>query len=90
MGAGIGQRLTEHKVTVLTSLAGRTEASAKRAREAGMQPVEDRALAEADFLLSIVPPGEALALAKRLAPRSPPPTRSRSMWNATRSARRRC
>lgn len=26
MGAGIGQRLTEHKVTVLTSLAGRTEA----------------------------------------------------------------
>ena len=62
MGAGIGQRLTEHKVTVLTSLAGRTEASAKRAREAGMQPVEDRALAEADFLLSIVPPGDAVAL----------------------------
>src|SRR6478736_2842323 len=69
MGAGIGQRLTEHKVTVLTSLAGRTEASAKRAREAGMQPVEDRALAEADFLLSIVPPGDAVALARRLAPR---------------------
>ena len=68
MGAGIGQRLTEHKVTVLTSLAGRTEASAKRAREAGMQPVEDRALAEADFLLSIVPPGDAVALARRLAP----------------------
>ena len=68
MGAGIGQRLTENKVTVLTSLAGRSEASAKRAREAGMQPVEERALAEADFLLSIVPPGDALALAKRLAP----------------------
>lgn len=68
MGAGIGQRLTEHKVTVLTSLAGRTEASARRAREAGMQPVEDRALAEADFLLSIVPPGDAVALARRLAP----------------------
>ena len=33
-----------------------------------MQPVEERALAEADFLLSIVPPGDALALAKRLAP----------------------
>ena len=70
MGAGIGQRLTEHKVTVLTSLAGRTEASAKRAREAGMQPVEDRALAEADFLLSIVPPGDAVALAT--------PTRARA------------
>ena len=66
MGAGIGQRLTENRVTVLTSLAGRSEDSAKRARAAGMQPVDDRALAEADFLLSIVPPGDALALAKRL------------------------
>ena len=68
MGAGIGQRLSEHKVPVLTSLAGRTEASAKRAREASMQPVEERALAVADLLLSIVPPGEALGLAQRLAP----------------------
>jgi 3-hydroxyisobutyrate dehydrogenase-like beta-hydroxyacid dehydrogenase len=68
MGAGIGRRLTENKVTVLTSLAGRSEESIKRAREAGMQPVEDRALAEADFLLSIVPPGDALGLVHRLAP----------------------
>ena len=67
MGAAMARRLHEHKVTVLTSLAGRSEASAKRAREAGMSSVDDRALAEADFLLSIVPPGEALALAKRLA-----------------------
>jgi 3-hydroxyisobutyrate dehydrogenase-like beta-hydroxyacid dehydrogenase len=68
MGAGIGRRLTENKVTVLTSLTGRSEDSAKRAREAGMQAAEDRALAEADFLMSIIPPGEALALAQRLAP----------------------
>jgi L-threonate 2-dehydrogenase len=68
MGAGIGQRLTDNKVTVLTSLAGRSEASARRAREAGMQPVEEHSLAEADFLFSIVPPGDALALATRLAP----------------------
>jgi len=67
MGAGVAQRLTENKVTVLTSLAGRSAASAARARAAGMTAVDDRALAEADFLLSIVPPGEALALAKRLA-----------------------
>jgi 3-hydroxyisobutyrate dehydrogenase-like beta-hydroxyacid dehydrogenase len=33
-----------------------------------MQPVEERVLAESDFLMSIVPPGDALALAKRLAP----------------------
>jgi len=68
MGAGVGRRLTENRVTVLTSLAGRSEESVKRAREAGMQPVEDRVLAEADFLLSILPPGSALALANRLAP----------------------
>jgi len=68
MGAGIGHRLTENKVTVLTSLVGRSNASAERAREAGMRSVEARALAEADFLLSIVPPGDALALAKRLLP----------------------
>ena len=67
MGAAVAKRLTEHKVTVLTSLAGRSESSAKRAREAGMQPVDDRKLAEANYLMSIVPPGDALALAKRLA-----------------------
>ena len=68
MGAGVAKRLTDNGVTVITSLAGRSAASAKRATEAGMRPVEDRQLAEADFLLSIVPPGEALALARRLAP----------------------
>jgi L-threonate 2-dehydrogenase len=68
MGSGVAQRLAEHKVTVLTSLAGRSEASAARARNAGMQPVADRELSEADFFLSIVPPGDALALAQRLAP----------------------
>lgn len=69
MGAGIARRLTENKVTVLTTLKGRSAASAARAREAGMQDVDERQLMEADFLLSIVPPGEAVALAKRLAPR---------------------
>ena len=68
MGAGVAERLTEHNVKVLTSLAGRSAASAKRAAAAGMQAVDDRQLAEADFLVSIVPPGEALALAQRLAP----------------------
>jgi 3-hydroxyisobutyrate dehydrogenase-like beta-hydroxyacid dehydrogenase len=68
MGAGIGRRLNENGVTVLTSIAGRSEESVKRAREAGMQVAEDRALAEADFLMSVIPPGEALALAQRLAP----------------------
>lgn len=68
MGAAVAKRLTEHTITVLTTLAGRSEASSRRAREAGMTAVDERQLAEADFLQSIVPPGDALALAKRLSP----------------------
>jgi 3-hydroxyisobutyrate dehydrogenase-like beta-hydroxyacid dehydrogenase len=68
MGSGVAQRLTENKVKVLTSLNGRSEASAKRARSAGMTAVDEAQLTEADFLLSIVPPGDALGLAKRLSP----------------------
>ena len=67
MGSGVGQRLSEHKVKVLTSLAGRSAESAKRARAAGMTAVADAQLTESDFLLSIVPPGDALGLAKRLS-----------------------
>jgi 3-hydroxyisobutyrate dehydrogenase-like beta-hydroxyacid dehydrogenase len=67
MGAAVAKRLTEHKVTVLTILDGRSDASIKRAQQAGMQGVDERRLAEADFILSIVPPGDALALAQRLA-----------------------
>ena len=68
MGAGIAQRLTENGVEVRTSLAGRSAASAKRAAAAGMVDATDAQLAEADFFLSIVPPGDALALVERLAP----------------------
>jgi 3-hydroxyisobutyrate dehydrogenase-like beta-hydroxyacid dehydrogenase len=68
MGSAVAARLAAHKVPVLTSLAGRSAASGKRAAEAGMRAVSGRELAETDFFLSIVPPGEALALAQRLAP----------------------
>jgi 3-hydroxyisobutyrate dehydrogenase-like beta-hydroxyacid dehydrogenase len=68
MGSGVGQRLTENGADVLTSLRGRGKASAERARVAGMRAVEDAAFADADVILSIVPPGNALDLAERLAP----------------------
>jgi 3-hydroxyisobutyrate dehydrogenase-like beta-hydroxyacid dehydrogenase len=68
MGAGIGKRLGAHGVRVLTSLTGRSEATAARAREAGMIGASDEEIAAADFVLSILPPGDALALAKRFAP----------------------
>ena len=67
MGAGIAQRLTENGVEVRTSLAGRSAASARRAAAAGMVDATDAQLAEADFFLSVVPPGDALALVQRLA-----------------------
>jgi L-threonate 2-dehydrogenase len=70
MGAGIGRRLHERGANVLTSLQGRSGASAQRAERAGMKPVDsdDALVGQADFFLSIVPPGDALALARRLAP----------------------
>jgi 3-hydroxyisobutyrate dehydrogenase-like beta-hydroxyacid dehydrogenase len=67
MGAGIGGRLVERGLRVVTSLAGRSEASAKRAAAAGMVPVSDQEAARADYFLSICPPSDALALAERMA-----------------------
>ncbi|HEY2540031.1 MAG TPA: DUF1932 domain-containing protein [Stellaceae bacterium] len=70
MGAGVGRRLHENGATVRTLLSGRSAKSGERARAAGMEPAADEhaLLAGADFFLSILPPGEAEALAQRLAP----------------------
>ena len=67
MGAGVGARLVERGLKVVTSLEGRSEGSAKRAKAAGMVPVSDQEMARADFFLSILPPSDALALAERMA-----------------------
>ncbi len=70
MGAGVGKRLAESGAEVRTLLSGRSQASAERARAAGMKPMADerQLLDGADFFLSILPPGEAENLARRLAP----------------------
>jgi len=68
MGSAIAARLTGHGARVLTSLAGRSPASAERAKAAGMRDAPDAELARADIILSVVPPGEAEALAERLLP----------------------
>ncbi len=68
MGGGIGLRLVEGGATVLTSLEGRGEATRRRSTEAGMVEASLDAIAEAELILSIVPPGAALATAQRLAP----------------------
>ena len=70
MGSGVGRRLRESGAEVRTLLSGRSPASAERARAAGMVAAADeRGLLDgADFFLSILPPGEAEPLARRLAP----------------------
>ncbi len=68
MGAAVGARLVEHGAEVWTVLVGRSTASLARAEAAGMLGVDARQIGAADIVLSIVPPGEALALARSLAP----------------------
>ena len=68
MGAGVGKRLTDRGAAVLTTLAGRSTATVARAKAADMTSASDEEIAGADFILSILPPGEALALAQHLAP----------------------
>jgi len=70
MGSAVGRRLRESGAEVRTLLSGRSPASAERARAAGMVAAADeRGLLDgADFFLSILPPGEAEPLARRLAP----------------------
>jgi L-threonate 2-dehydrogenase len=70
MGAAVGGRLHEKGAAVRTSLAGRSTASATRAKKNGFIAIADDAalLRNAEYVLSILPPGEAVALAQRLAP----------------------
>ncbi|WP_088344762.1 MULTISPECIES: NAD(P)-dependent oxidoreductase [Rhodomicrobium] len=66
MGSAVARRLADHGARVLTKLDGRSEATRKRAAAAGMAGADDAQIAAADVILSIVPPGEAEALAVQL------------------------
>jgi L-threonate 2-dehydrogenase len=67
MGAAVGARLVDNGVKVLTSLKGRSAETHARAKAAGMVAAGDEEIAAADFILSILPPGDAVALAQRFA-----------------------
>jgi 3-hydroxyisobutyrate dehydrogenase-like beta-hydroxyacid dehydrogenase len=70
MGSAIAARLVHNGATVLTSLQGRGEASRKRAEAAGMiDASDDEILSRAEFILSIVPPADAVDLARRFLPK---------------------
>ncbi|KAH9940538.1 6-phosphogluconate dehydrogenase C-terminal domain-like protein [Epithele typhae] len=65
MGAAVGARLVRAGCSVLTSLAGRSPASAARARAAGMVDATLPDISRrADWVFSILPPSSALAFAE--------------------------
>jgi 3-hydroxyisobutyrate dehydrogenase-like beta-hydroxyacid dehydrogenase len=70
MGTAIGRRLREHGARVITSLQGRSSASARRVAEAGISLAADSddLVGSATFVLSIVPPGVAVEVARLIAP----------------------
>ena len=68
MRAAVGKRLVDNGVKVLTSLKGRSAETATRAKAAGMAAAGDEEIAASDFILSILPPGDAVALAERFQP----------------------
>lgn len=67
MGSAVAKRLTTAGLTVLTNLDGRSPASRSRAHDAGMQdvPLSDIPL-KANWVLSILPPSDAVAFAQKL------------------------
>ena len=68
MGSAVAHCLTVNKIEVRTLLDGRGAGTIARANAAGMTGVSEAQIAESDIVLSILPPGSALALAERLAP----------------------
>jgi len=68
MGSAVGRRLAESGARVITFLEGRSEATIERARAAGLEAASLSAFAEADIILSIIPPAEALKVADLIAP----------------------
>jgi 3-hydroxyisobutyrate dehydrogenase-like beta-hydroxyacid dehydrogenase len=69
MGHAVGAVLRQGGLRVISNLAGRSPLTADRARRAGIDAVADDAtlVREADIVLSIVPPAEALGTARRVA-----------------------
>ena len=69
MGAAVGQVLCDHGLEVVTCLAGRSELTRLRARQAGLREVADydALVREVDLLLSVLVPAEAMTIAKHVA-----------------------
>ncbi|KAJ3569616.1 hypothetical protein NP233_g4925 [Leucocoprinus birnbaumii] len=67
MGGAVARRLRESGAIILTNLEGRSEQTRKRAEEAGATDTSLKEIVQkSDFILSILPPHEAFALAQTI------------------------
>ncbi|KAG2137884.1 6-phosphogluconate dehydrogenase C-terminal domain-like protein [Suillus bovinus] len=67
MGSAIAKRLVQSGCTVYTNLDNRSPAAHQRALDAGMINLPfETLLSKSNFILSIVPPGEAFAFAQKI------------------------
>jgi 3-hydroxyisobutyrate dehydrogenase-like beta-hydroxyacid dehydrogenase len=67
MGANVGRQLVDAGNIVLTDLDGRSDATRKRAHDAGMiQASWTDIIRKADMILSIIPPRDAFSFAERV------------------------
>lgn len=67
MGANVGRKFVEAGDSVLTSLEGRSDATRRRAKEAGMVDASWADIIQrADIVLSIIPPRDAVSFAQRV------------------------
>ncbi|KAL1980360.1 hypothetical protein VTN96DRAFT_4231 [Rasamsonia emersonii] len=69
MGLGIARLLQAHAYRVLTVAAGRSQDTLDRIRSAAIEdlPSDQDLVIQSDYILSIVPPRDALATARRIA-----------------------
>ena len=69
MGSALARVWREGDARVVTTVAGRSERTARLARETGVEllPDLDSAVAAADAVVSVVPPGEAAEVARDVA-----------------------
>ncbi|KAF9064543.1 hypothetical protein BDP27DRAFT_1230346 [Rhodocollybia butyracea] len=69
MGSKLAYRMVQHGAgTILTNLEGRSEATWRRATECGMKHASYRDIvSQATYILSVVPPSEAFAIAQAIA-----------------------
>ena len=68
MGLGIAALLTSHNYRITTNISGRSVATKARAESAGIHlyATDEELVADADYILSIVPPRDAVATAERV------------------------